>query len=129
MKLPRLCDQRTVRMAGALRKRYHGRLDGARIIYAFVGERDGAAPDDVAWTILPSGATALVAPADYLVELLWPAWATWSTAQRRAVLDHELSHAIPIIGADGVRRGWGLRDHDVAEFAAVVERHGASCIV
>jgi hypothetical protein len=56
---------------------------------------------------------------------------TTTAMQRRALLDHELSHARPKMGPDGEQaedeRGrlvWRIRKHDLEEFIDVVKRNG-----
>ena len=42
--------------------------------------------------------------------------------QRLALIDHELCHIVRDVDSDS---GFSMRSHDIEEFAAVVERHGA----
>jgi hypothetical protein len=59
---------------------------------------------------------APVADSFFVVEIAHDTWVHLSPSQRIALVDHELSH----IGADAEMVG-----HDVEEFAAVIQRHGA----
>ena len=61
----------------------------------------------------------------YLIEVGMDAWDGQSARQKRAILDHELHHFTGMEVDDKGREKWGLRGHDVQEFAAVVRRHGA----
>lgn len=85
------------------------------------------------------GQTALVsgpmrhiaADADAVVLVNHMAWGDLSAAQRVALVDHELSHLVPKMDADGVTLSHPdgtpilvLARHDVEEFAAVIRRHG-----
>ena len=55
---------------------------------------------------------------DYLVWLSLEEWDQMSTKQRRALVDHELCHAV-------VKQGkWSLRGHDIEEFTAIIDRYG-----
>jgi hypothetical protein len=55
---------------------------------------------------------------DYLVWIAKPIWEIAPDSQRRALLDHELSHA------RYGQSGWTTRGHDVEEFLEVIQRHG-----
>jgi hypothetical protein len=70
---------------------------------------------------------------DFVILLNWEAWhaADFSEAQKRALLDHELSHGALRLTDDGEpaedtngRKVYRIRKHDVEEFRAIVERHG-----
>jgi hypothetical protein len=70
---------------------------------------------------------------DFVIMLQYEFWqdAEVTDEQRRALLDHELSHAAPKMGDDGEqvedergRKVWRMRKHDIEEFSAVVQRHG-----
>jgi hypothetical protein len=60
--------------------------------------------------------------ADYVIVIAGPVWERLTTKERRALIDHELMHAA---GYDDERETWLLDGHDVEEFAAIIERHGA----
>ncbi|HSY50381.1 MAG TPA: putative metallopeptidase [Thermoanaerobaculia bacterium] len=55
------------------------------------------------------------APSFYLMEIAHDTWMKLTGSQRIALVDHELSHISPA----------GLVGHDVEEFSAVIQRHGA----
>lgn len=59
---------------------------------------------------------------DYVVMVSREFWPDLSEAQREAMVDHELSH---IVRDPDAASGYGMRTHDIEEFTAVVERHGA----
>jgi hypothetical protein len=55
----------------------------------------------------------------------------FTPAKKRALIDHELSHAGIVLNKDGEpkydergRNIWRTRKHDIEEFRDVVERHG-----
>lgn len=56
---------------------------------------------------------------DFLIWLSKEDYERMDSAQREALIDHELCHCRP-----GDNGGWSIREHDVQEFAAVVARHG-----
>ena len=68
---------------------------------------------------------------DFLILLNSEAWHGFDERQRRALLDHELSHCAPALD-DGGEQGedeegrpvWRTRGHDAEEFVDVVKRHG-----
>ena len=55
----------------------------------------------------------------YLVWVARDSWDKMSLEQRGALLDHEFCHC-----AETARGDWGLCQHDVEEFVAIIERHG-----
>lgn len=57
---------------------------------------------------------------DYALEVPLDVWTRMDRTQRTQVLDHALCHCA---GQDDKGR-WGLRVHDVEEFAAMLRRHG-----
>lgn len=73
------------------------------------------------------------APFDFVILLLRSFYedARVSDDQRRALIDHEISHATVRLDKDGDpvqdergRTVWRIRKHDVEEFAAIAERYG-----
>lgn len=56
---------------------------------------------------------------DFIVTLAGAEWKDMTNRQRRALLDHELCHCV-----GDSENGWGLRGHDVEEFAEIIRRHG-----
>jgi len=58
----------------------------------------------------------------YLIEVAEDEWETLSAEQRRALVDHELTHCA---GVDPETRKLAIRGHDLEEFVCIVERHGA----
>ena len=68
---------------------------------------------------------------DFVIILNRDAWERLDDPQRRALLDHELCHAAPVMNTDGTqkedtrsRRVWRIRRHDIEEFAEIMTRHG-----
>lgn len=63
--------------------------------------------------------------ADYILTVSLDDWNIFRDRQRRALLDHELSHCQ---GKEDKETGaikWGLVGHDIQEFSAVLKRWGA----
>ena len=70
---------------------------------------------------------------DFVILLNREIWedAEFTDDKRRALLDHELSHAAVATDSEGAQRFddsgrpvWRIRKHDIEEFQAVVHRHG-----
>ena len=55
---------------------------------------------------------------DILITISEDQWIRAEAEQRKAIIDHELCH---IINKDV---GWGIRAHDVEEFAVIIDRYG-----
>ena len=60
----------------------------------------------------------------FVIEISRPVWVVLNTAQRTALVDHELCHCTVIIDDDGETAKLRTKTHDLEEFRAVVERHG-----
>jgi hypothetical protein len=71
------------------------------------------------------GETGLRRTPDYVITLAAKPWTQLDEAQRRALLDHELSHCVGEEDPESGEIRWTLRGHDFEDFCAVVERHGA----
>ena len=50
-------------------------------------------------------------------------WSGLTKAQKVALVDHELCHAVQKVSKDG-ESGYGMRNHDIEEFSEIVQRHG-----
>lgn len=60
---------------------------------------------------------------DLIIEVNWEAWLLLSTAQRIALMDHELCHFSMEVDDKG-KTVYGLLGHDVEEFGGIVSRWG-----
>lgn len=60
----------------------------------------------------------------FVVEISEPAWEVLDTAQREALVDHELCHCITVHDEDTDEVRLALAPHDLEEFRVIVERHG-----
>lgn len=68
---------------------------------------------------------------DFIILLNEEAWQELYPDQRKALIDHELTHAQVTLDEDGEvkldERGrpvWRIRRHDIEEFKEIIERHG-----
>jgi len=101
---------------------HHGHLDGARIAVIMRDTTPSAKGREVWATICKP--TAKLRPLldetyDYVITISEPAWNDSTAAQKRAVIDHELCHAV----IDD-KSQFALRGHDYEEFGAILARHG-----
>lgn len=60
----------------------------------------------------------ILCPYDFVLDVNEEFWSFMDEAQREALVDHELCHCMHDDD------GWYIRDHDVEEFQAVIERRG-----
>lgn len=65
----------------------------------------------------------------FVIEIAQDEWAELGDDQRLALLDHELAHCHVVIECDEdtgqeIGRTLEIREHDIEEFTAIVERHG-----
>jgi hypothetical protein len=73
-------------------------------------------------------------PYDFVILLNFPVWSSedFGPLQKRALIDHELSHAAADMAEDGEtqktdskgRLCWRIRKHDIEDFAEIVGRYG-----
>jgi len=61
---------------------------------------------------------------DVLVVINFPVWCDLNSKQREALIDHELCHVHKEKNEKTGATTWNLVDHDVEEFAVIVQRHG-----
>lgn len=115
-------DEATLCMARELIADYHPWLKNARIAVVL---REGEPPKSGGKRTL--GAASLVDAKtralaseeyDFFIWLCEEWWADARDEERRALLDHELCHCW------GEPLAWKMRDHDITEFTAIVQRHG-----
>jgi hypothetical protein len=119
-----------------VRDLWHEDLEQAKIILAWRKE----------WKPDPDGRLVLgqcrkappiqreLADYDFVVVLNKEVWNSpqWDNEKKKALLDHELSHAAPTLDDDGEQKMdakgrlvWRIVKHEIEEFRGVVERHGA----
>lgn len=117
----------------ALVAAHHSHLAGARIAIAW---RFGQKPDKDGHLELGKCKKASDLNRDlhqynFVILLNFEAWNGMSGDQRRALMDHELSHAETVKQSDGEdaedeggRTVYRIRKHDIEEFREVIARHG-----
>lgn len=113
-------DEELLELAREVIEQSHPHLRAARFGFAFrneAGTRHG-------FQVLAS--VSVVSPLqkvhlnfDYLIWVAFPDWTIMSAEKRVALLDHEFCHCRPKDNGE-----WGICDHDVQEFLAVIKRHG-----
>lgn len=70
----------------------------------------------------PAERAMLDGAADYVLIVALDVWTKLPAPQRLALIDHELCHA----GGQNLDTGeWTMEPHDLEEFVAVIDRHGA----
>jgi len=119
----RPADDDTLALAREIIEAYHPMLEHARIALVF---REGDAPttngkETLGQASLVTSKMQVIATErfDFFVWLAGDWWHDARDEQRRALLDHELSHCA------GEPFAWRMRGHDVEEFTCILERHGA----
>jgi len=125
-------------IAQSLIPEYHPHLERAQIIYLFTNQERKTAGKVVLGTAQKLGtllkyfssgeAGDLEEGYDFCMLLSQEQWSVCSAAQRRALVDHELSHMAERVTVNRltqeVTRRWAIQGHDVEEFRGVIERHG-----
>ena len=102
----------------------HKNLAEARIKYLFrSGKWEKGDKVIFGRTKLASDDIRFIADFDFVIMINEEAWGKATFAQKKALLDHELSHCDFSEDAEGNRK-WRVADHDVQEFIGVVYRHG-----
>jgi hypothetical protein len=119
-------------LAKDLIKQHHVHLSHAKIAYVMK-----LTPEEIGGTVKPqkpprigkhkaigtarslSTLQHLLSGYDFVIEVDEPRWDMLELEQQTALVDHELCHC----ARD--EKGWYIKDHDVEEFVAVVERRGA----
>jgi len=112
-------------IARELIARYHTHLLEARIAYLW---RDGP------WTRSGktvfggarrvSGIHQALCEKDFVIAINQEAWVELTPAQRRALVDHELSHCERGDDDKDGNPTWQIAQHDFEEFTGVLRRHG-----
>jgi putative metallopeptidase len=125
-------DDRVLNLLSEVRNAHHSDLDEARIVVLFREPAAKKGGKTTLGTMAKASAKdrALLGEedVDYILTLSSEDWHPASERWRRALLDHELSHCLRVEKED--KDGdpivaWGTRGHDIEEFNAVLERHGA----
>jgi hypothetical protein len=114
-------------------RRFHRHLEGARIALAW---KFNVKPNRDGQLCLGKARKAAdldraLHEYDFVIFLTRSAWDEMQSAQREALVDHELAHCEVVREKDGSvkededgRTVYRIKRHDVEEFQAVIERHG-----
>jgi hypothetical protein len=120
------------RLAQPIIERHHRHLAPARIIYCFTTAkrtRKGRIVYATAQKLTPldryltADTETSDEGADFLILVGTEEWASLNSAQKKALVDHELCHLVRTEDEEG-EGDWAIVGHDLEEFTAVVERHG-----
>lgn len=124
------------RIARKLIAEHHDHLDGWRIDYVFRSTHANKGGRAVAGTARKmSGLNAYLATPEaselggdvdpfFVIEIAEDFWAEFDANQRRALVDHELSHCQIEWDDAGEKASLVIVGHDLEEFRSIVERHG-----
>jgi len=116
------------RLAQPIIERHHPSLRGARILYCFTTAkrtRNGRTVYATAQKLSPVDRFLTADTedsdegADFLILIGAEEWESLDTAQKKALVDHELSHCVRDEEGNA-----SIVGHDLEEFRAIVERHG-----
>ena len=107
----------------ALIPQHHPRLAEARIAYLFAESLTRKGQEQLAKIKKAGALERYLGEVDYIMVVNYETWQRLAKAQRRALLDHELCHCTVTSDKYGHPR-YGLRGHDLEEFAEIVDRHG-----
>jgi hypothetical protein len=121
----KFADEEVKLIARDLIRQYHTHLINARIIYLFrEGDWDSQGKLVFAKAHKLGGREQFLTEANFAIVINEKVWQRLNTAQRTALIDHELCHC-GINGEDkeGNPR-WTIWAHDLEEFRAIVNRHG-----
>ena len=111
-------------MVNDLVRQYHRHLDRAHIA-CLTKPKASVKHGKTVWATLQKTTPlmrALDIEADYVIVIGGPVWERLNTKERRALIDHELMHAA---GYDDEAEAWTVAGHDIEEFSAIIQRHGA----
>jgi hypothetical protein len=104
---------------------HHPDLHEANILFMFRSE-----PANSGGKVAYAGAEktssktrALTDDADFIIWVSEHDWKSKNQAWREALIDHQLCHCCAV--EDGGETTYSIRPHDIEEFHAVIQRHGA----
>lgn len=123
---PILAPPDVTAIAQKVREKHHRqRLSAAaKIAYVLVPGHKGGGRHWIGRAEAVNGHRRLLCPADFIIRIDWRAWRRLWDHQREALIDHELEHCIVEVDAKGNEKN-AIREHDLMEFCAIYERHGA----
>jgi hypothetical protein len=139
-------------IAQELIREHHAHLLEANLLYVFTDQRrkrcdrvrlGSAAKMNAMLRFLASGMDSVEDGPDFLILISSDEWSELGLQARKALVDHELSHCALFVKDDSEKpavwvrwdaemgnpdsypdRRWGMRGHDLEEFAGVLKRHG-----
>ena len=115
-----LSTEEPINIARELIGTYHRHLAGAQIAYLWrIGKWMKKGVIELGKATKLSGHNKLLAGYDLALIINKDRWPTLTEPQKRALVDHELSHVIR-----SENGGYAIRGHDVEDFISIVERHG-----
>ena len=104
---------------------HHTHLCGARIEYLFrLGRWEKKHRQVLGQAKLAAEDIRFIADFDFIITVSLDAWNHADKNQRTALIDHELYHCTENSAPESDENVWGIDDHDVQEFIAVVRRYG-----
>ena len=104
---------------------HHSHLIGARIKYLFRhGKWEKKHRQTLGQAKLAAEDIRFIAEFDFIITVSLDAWNYADSGTRMALVDHELYHCQDTSTPDDDEPSWGISDHDVQEFVAVVSRYG-----
>jgi len=150
MILPTLSVAHEVRaIAQELIREHHTHLLDANLLYMFTDQKrkrcdrvrlGSAAKMNAMQRFLASGMDSVEDGPDFVILIDSNEWSGLGNAARHALVDHELSHCALFVNntdpptwrriepgensEDFIDQRWGMRGHDIEEFASVLARHG-----
>lgn len=127
-------DNELEQLANGLIKAHHPSLEAVRIAYVFRDQAPVSNGKTVAgMTYRCDDRNFALHHFDFVIEIAKDVWQDATNDFRRALMDHELCHPRLVLDEDGRpirdektgRLKVGINKHDVEEFDAILERHGA----
>lgn len=123
---PWFCPEDITDICDQIREEHHPELNGARIRYMFCPALPKSNGDIVLGRAKKlSGWKRVAIRADFVIRFNFECWEELDQDQRRALIDHELSHCGCKDPTELPKdREWMIRNHDAECFVDVIDRHG-----
>lgn len=113
-------------VADRLMPTYHPELASARISYIYVdvaSKKNGRPVPGKARKV--SGALEFLLDRDFIIEVALDVWNEMDDRKRNALVDHLLECCTGVEDEQNGNMKWTMREPDVREFTAILNRHGA----
>ena len=125
-------DAEALQMARAIIGAHHAHLANANIVWVWKTTGDPEKPWKSKGRVIsgqakkasPMESALRSEPVDFIITLNWDIWLQLPIEKRRALIDHELCHCAAEMDENSDVT-YSTRPHDVEEFQAILERHGA----